>query len=236
MAPVRLCLPSNFCNPIISFWQSSSTSAKLQTVQPFCLAQTCTSLQLWGWQTIQPFDQALQPLRLHNRCAHVVDMLTRMLIKWPMPSQLAEHKCTLKKRRFLMGVASACADCTGFSGILKFAMCHANTPSISKPVTSNFRYTVICSLCCNLHCMLQSGWPHKLAPGRAMCKASLMVGPKSTAGISGGNGSWQGSSGTACSGREASSHTCNCHTYKLKAHVYTLVRCVYQQTSLQARH
>lgn len=76
-------------------------------------------------------------------------------------------------------------------------------------VGSNFHRTGICSLHCSLHCMLQSGWPHKFAPGRAMCKASLMVGPKSTVGISGGNGSWQGSSGTACSGREASSHTCS---------------------------
>ena len=42
-----------------------------------------------------------------------------------------------------------------------------------------------------------------------------MVGPKSSAGISGGNGSWQGSSGTACSGREASSHTCS-HGENLK--------------------
>ena len=83
-------LPSNLSNPRISVWQSSSTSAKMQTVQPFCFAQTWTSVQLWGWQTIQPFDQAPQPLQLHSRCAKVV-------IQWSLLSQPPEHKSVPKK-------------------------------------------------------------------------------------------------------------------------------------------
>lgn len=85
-----------------------------------------------------------------------------------------------------------------------------------------------------------------------------MVGPRSTAGISGGNGSWHGSSGTACSGREASSHTCRYgliinilmqlqsdgEAFALQLsgaeHACTVaVRCLSQQTPLcilQARH
>lgn len=59
------------------------------------------------------------------------------------------------------------------------------------------------------NCTLQSGCPQTFELGNAICSASLMAGPKSTACICGGNGSWQGSSGTASSGREASSHTLN---------------------------
>ena len=83
-------------------------------VRPFCSAQTLTSLQLGGWQTIQPSDQAPQPLQLHTRCAQAVNTMTCMVMKWST-SIHQRHDITS------MGVEEASEDCEIGAGIRDLA-------------------------------------------------------------------------------------------------------------------